>query len=103
MPRYFRQRGPLVVGRIGRIGIRPDAEHVVAEVGQHPKVVVFGDAVAGEQEDVHRSRTTASPSQPHMTLWTVWLSPLSGSTSTCSPTRGTVGQSTSLVRSGPGT
>src|SRR6185369_1497202 len=55
------QRGPLVVGRLRGVRVRPDAEHVVAEVGQHPQVVVFGDDVARQEQDVHRTVARNSP------------------------------------------
>ena len=48
-------RGADALARLARVLVAARAEHVVPEVGEHPDVVVLGDGVGGQEEDVHRS------------------------------------------------
>src|SRR4029078_9727860 len=47
-------------------------EAVETQVGEHPQVVVLGDRVAGEQDDIHRGTAlNGPPPMPcsHVTSW----------------------------------
>jgi hypothetical protein len=52
--RGIRQGGSDALALLSRYLVAAGGEAVIAEVGEHPQIVVLGDRVAGEKEDVHR-------------------------------------------------
>ena len=63
----IRQGGPDALTTTGRHFVAAWGEDVIAEVGEHPQVVVLGDGMGGEEDDVHfRTARNGPPPMPSL-------------------------------------